>query len=146
MNSPLSTVARRAAARIMLSLAKIEVSEETVTESIGDGQREVLVIIRPVRYGVARDLNMEAFKQELRDRFGLEVMGMTQPAQPQAGPELKEIHQRILSKLTRQPVSLKTLARLCVLSPKSGHLREAVRQLKNWGLILCSAAGYSLPA
>jgi hypothetical protein len=144
--SELSTLARRAAAKIMVNLAETEPSDECVSESVGNGFREVIVIIRPVRLTVARDLDMHEFKRELSEKFGLNVMGLGRPEQPAPRPELRPIHGRILEKLTRQAVGLRAVARLMGLSFRSSHLKQGLADLVRWGLILRGESGYSLPS
>lgn len=140
----LAAVARRVAAKVMVSLSKADQTSEAVSESVSDGLREVVIIIRPVRFGVGRDLDMDALRRELADRFGLEARPLER-SETASPLELRNIHRRLLRQLTSKPASLRTLARSLTLSSKSGHLRTALAELVRWELVRKSEGGYSLP-
>jgi hypothetical protein len=64
------------------------------------------------------------------------------PVLPRLPEVLDTIHRRILGKMTAQPQSLRAVARQLGLSYRSGHLRQAFADLKNWELIRCAPEGY----
>lgn len=140
-------IARRMAGKTFAAASQTEPPVKTVTETVQGLELRVTVIIEPVRYEPARPTAQEQAR-EMSEATGLRIMPLGRPdppAEPAHIVDLKTIHHRVISKLTRLPVSLKTLARLCILSPKSGHFRTAVSDLVRWKLIVKSPEGYSLP-
>lgn len=132
-----SIIARRHAAKILVSLAKEEPPTADVQAMAVSGRVEVVVIIRPTRYSLPTP--MEANITDIRAR-GFEVAPLSSPT-PVPTVELTEPEQRVLAALSSTPATARAIARKAGYSPKTGKIRVILPALVRKGLAAHSQGG-----
>lgn len=133
-------IARRHAAKVLVSLSKGEPPEGTITEAVSDGRIEVMIIVAPVRYLVAPSVSLPSFLDEARTKYGVDVRPMSPPA-PAAGPEesaqateLSDTDRTVLSVLSPAFKKARTIAIEAGFAPKTASVRVSLAKLVRLGL------------